>query len=279
MKKIAVCISGQIRYWEETYPLFEYWNSLYDDIEFIFFLSTWKGKTWLDDKGHGRSNNFLVDYDYEKYDFLESYIKLDISNVKIIPYEVERWDRSNIKSLSYRSYAQKKCQELRKKFEEENNFIFDLVIQTRNDIFIEKRILNTCRDLVIINPYYLKDKFVFTPTGINLTKNLWLILNNDNFSFSNSKTMDIIKNLYDSLLANELLSKTLFQSSAEFYYRNNILCFASPAGNTFLIRDKKLIKNGRPTADSLKTLIKEKGVRWIYECDIKVLKREYWKYD
>ena len=40
MKKIAVCLSGQIRHWEETYPIFEHWNNLFDDVEFTFFVST-----------------------------------------------------------------------------------------------------------------------------------------------------------------------------------------------------------------------------------------------
>ena len=51
MRKIAVCISGLVRYWEETYPLFEHWNNLYDDVEFVFFLATWKGDdVWYEEE-------------------------------------------------------------------------------------------------------------------------------------------------------------------------------------------------------------------------------------
>ena len=38
--KIAVCISGLMQYWDITHKLFKYWNEIYDDVDFVFFLST-----------------------------------------------------------------------------------------------------------------------------------------------------------------------------------------------------------------------------------------------
>jgi hypothetical protein len=40
--KIAVCISGLMQYWDITHELFKYWNEIYDDVDFVFFLSTWE---------------------------------------------------------------------------------------------------------------------------------------------------------------------------------------------------------------------------------------------
>ena len=42
MIKIAVCISGLLQCWDVTHQLFKYWNSMYDDVEFTFFISTWE---------------------------------------------------------------------------------------------------------------------------------------------------------------------------------------------------------------------------------------------
>ena len=47
---IAVSLSGLVRYWDVTSKIFEHWNNLYDDIEFTFFLTTWKNnKVWFDE--------------------------------------------------------------------------------------------------------------------------------------------------------------------------------------------------------------------------------------
>ena len=81
MKKIAVCISGLVRHWEETYPLFEYWNNLYDDVEFVFFLSTWKGNTWYD---KNKFPNFkITDYNFSNYEFIQDYSLHKENEVKI----------------------------------------------------------------------------------------------------------------------------------------------------------------------------------------------------
>jgi flavoprotein len=67
--KIAVCISGQARYWETTYKLFEHWNKIYDDVEFVFFLSTWK------DTG----------FDFSEYKFLQD---VEVLSLDVIPKHI-----------------------------------------------------------------------------------------------------------------------------------------------------------------------------------------------
>ncbi len=37
--KIAVCISGRMSGFDVTSKLFEHWNSIYDNVEFYFFIS------------------------------------------------------------------------------------------------------------------------------------------------------------------------------------------------------------------------------------------------
>ena len=34
--KIAVCLSGITRYWKTTSKLFEYWNSIYDNVDYYY---------------------------------------------------------------------------------------------------------------------------------------------------------------------------------------------------------------------------------------------------
>ena len=42
MKNIAVMISGHPKGFDLTFPYFQHWNKLYDNIKFDFFVSMWE---------------------------------------------------------------------------------------------------------------------------------------------------------------------------------------------------------------------------------------------
>ena len=42
MKKVAVCIHGQLRYWDTVSRILNLWNNIFDDISFDFYLATWR---------------------------------------------------------------------------------------------------------------------------------------------------------------------------------------------------------------------------------------------
>jgi len=264
MKKIAVCISGLIRYWEQTYPLFEHWNNLFDDVEFVFFLSTWKGTDlWYEKERFG--NLEFTENDYSKYNFIENYSLHDEKKVNIL--------ENHLPASFLKHYSIQQVHKLRKKYEKQNQ-IFDGIIQTRNDIFISKEILQSC---INIQDYFHKSgRYVLTPAATTTNESGALILPNDNFVYSNSKTMDFVMNLYNDI--HNQVFNSCHLGEAEFYFKNNIQNIAIDK-HPLLFREGKLKKWGRPTPESMKELIDIKGVDWIYNQRVEDLQQNYWSYE
>ena len=67
--KIAVCLSGITRYWKTTSKLFEYWNSIYDNVDYYFFISTWGEPTRAEKPIYAKSPIKLPPSGFEKNDF------------------------------------------------------------------------------------------------------------------------------------------------------------------------------------------------------------------
>jgi len=268
MKKIAVCISGQIRYWEAIYPFFEYWNNLFDDVEFTFFISTWKEKTWVDDKFGGLE---IVDVDFDKHEFITSYSKHD--------HNIEMRSGGLKPHTPYQIYLMKQVQTLRKNYEDENNIKFDGVIQTRNDIFISYELLVRCIKTIKVENYFLKNS-IFTPGGVSLHPysdiGVCLILQTDTFYFGISSIMDKLIDMYDYLNTDATELQTHF-IQPEFFNRKNIHCYSIKT-HPLVIRDTDVRKNGRPTSKSLIKIKNEKGIDWIFQTELQEVSKEYWNY-
>ena len=274
MRKIAVCISGLVRYWEETYPLFEHWNNLYDDVEFVFFLATWKGDdVWYEEERFGKIE--IVDIDYSKYDFLEDYVKLD-------PIDVDFNLRSSKPNINYMSYAIKEVQKLRRNSKHK----FDGVIQTRNDALIHNsNILDTCVNLVRNKQYFYNDDTFFTSESLSIQKEFIrenpyrLILQQDNFYFGTPIAMDKFSKMYDmTFIDGDISSRSCHFTPAEHIYKQGLTSIKI-RGFPLLLRDGKMIKQGRPTPEIMRYLIQEKGVEWIYNQPLDKLMNEYFTYE
>ena len=273
MKKIAVCISGLIRYWEETYPLFEHWNKMFDDVEFTFFLSTWKGDTWYDKEKF--PNITLNDYDFSKYDFIEDYSLHNQSEVNISK-------SFKLPNAILRAYLWNKVNILRKNYEDTNDMKFDSVMLVRNDMFVNKAILDKC-SLVPNLKQWNDYNFVFTVSGCQIyyenDKNPVLFIGNDNWYYSSSKTMDLIMNLYDWIITGKVASSSCHKSPPEFFIKNNIHNLKISGPPIKLYREEPIIKSGNPTPQVMRKLLDEKGAKWIYDVGYEDLTSIYWNYE
>jgi len=186
--KIALCLSGQPRYLNEGFEQI-YKNILSKHSVDVF------AHTWWDD-GMGSKKMILSDklsYDrnyiwkkntielikeyyspiyflYEPQIFFETYLNVD--------YEL--CTPMNVHSMFY---SLQKSNELKKKYELKNNFIYDAVIRCRFDLSINKFEIDFYDlDLNLINCYMLNDEFP-----------------NDQFAISSSNNMDIYSNVFDKL--------------------------------------------------------------------------------
>ena len=77
--KIAVCISGRMSGFDVTSKLFEHWNSIYDNVEFYFFISTWKDVS----SEYSETRGPVEDWDFSKYKFItKTFLRLKKSFMK-----------------------------------------------------------------------------------------------------------------------------------------------------------------------------------------------------
>ena len=270
--KIAVCLSGQIRYWDSTYPFFEYWNNLFEDVEFTFFVSTWNTKDqWYSKDKFGI--NIVDDVDFRKYGLISKFSKHN-------PDDVNVSTSIKLPNTNYMTYLYNEVHGLRNSYEKENNIEFDAVIQTRNDIIIGTDILSQIRRLVISKPYFM-ERSVFSPAGTKLAVAdigaSGLINNNDNFYFGSSNAMNYFRKMYDFLI-NKSFFKHTHRLQAEFFYKHNIHQI-STGNHPFLLRYGNTIKQGRPTPESLRKMLKEKGIEWFFTTKIGDVSKKYWIYE
>ena len=187
--RIAICISGQPRYLEEGYFFINKYLSNYD---VDFFIHTWWDESYVgndflftnierDSRYDKDTINKITKYYKPKGLIIEKQKKFEISN------DV---DYGGLHPLStYSMFYSIKCSNgLKKKYEYENDFKYDLVIRTRFDIVINHFNLNL-KDLD--SDYFYLGGEIHRGGQINVP--------NDQFCISSSKNMDYYSDLYDNL--------------------------------------------------------------------------------
>ena len=122
--KVAICIAGEMRYWEITKDIF---NSFDADI----FISTWDTNNRQDNypyKFHGNDNMNM--------DIINSLDNL--KEAEFLPKEIENKFTFNIPKYWYLIH---RCNLLKTKQEVKKNFKYDLVLITRPDVLYDKSLL------------------------------------------------------------------------------------------------------------------------------------------
>ena len=268
MKRIAVCISGLIRFWEETYPLYQHWNNLFDDVEFVFYIATWKrDDTWYDKTR--TAEGIIKDIDFTKYKFVNYWTKLDDTKV---------YHRRGIpSSLPYMAYAIKHVHKLRNESGEK----FDGVITTRNDVVVPYKTIKDCVEMVRNKPYHFTDNAFFNiPALKSSSEQSRLILQKDYFHFGTEKSMDKFSEMYDSYESNELIEKSNHYAPAEHLFNKNLMVIKMGAMPK-LIKEKSnpFQKKGWPTPSILRKIYQEEGIEYMFGDWNTIDKRFYTEWD
>lgn len=274
--KIAVCISGLVRHWDISTKLFEHWNSLYEDIEFYFFLSTWdEGCNWLGYHAHIGGNNIekkIEKNDYSQYSFLEKYEEVDYRRMDaeiLLEMDNNPTDNKTGKpnySLPFYTYSMYRCQRLRRKYEQENNMEFDGVIQTRNDQLVSKVTLDSIRSLFYDAHILIHPKLFSGGSPIVVYRDR-LLMWNDSFSFAHRLSMDLYTEMYNDIFVQKTSQNLgMHYQNADQLMKNRIYNNPLYIHNWF-IRDSKTTfeKSGSPTESQLINLIETKGVDFFFE--------------
>ncbi len=171
--KIALLLTGGLRNFEDTYSSFKHYLLDVYDIDVFFY---------------GLSNKFGIEQNtvsfVEKFK-PKKYIINDNSY-----YEKFEVNKSYIKSSFFSFYNVLKCNELRKEYEKENDFEYDLIIRSRLDYFWFRRI-----DEIELEE---AKNFILTPVDWSF-KSVNTFALSDIFAIGNRENMDIYCQLFHKI--------------------------------------------------------------------------------
>ena len=176
--KVAICIVGEMRYWEITKDIF---NSFDADI----FISTWDTNDRQDNypyKFHGNKN-----INDEIVDGLDNLIEAEF-----LPKEIESKFTFNIPKYWYLIH---RCNILKNKQEVKENFKYDCVIVTRPDSILKKNMIRRI-------PKKLDELYVYS-SKISPSDETFGFQTMDSLSYGTSATMDIYSSLYKHIYMSE----------------------------------------------------------------------------
>ena len=128
--KVAVLVSGMLRTFEETYPRFKKYiiDDLYPDI-FFYGYPNKKGIEYCKNKIKELWN--LKDFEILEYtDDLRKKICLDENK-----YEKNKRPETKVNNVLSAAYILKKCNDLRLKYQNDNNIDYDVVLRIRPDYY------------------------------------------------------------------------------------------------------------------------------------------------
>ena len=271
--KIAVCISGLMQHWDITHKLFKYWNKIYDDVDFVFFLSTWENDIsftsyentkWYKNK---KKETHDTNIDLSQYSFLED---VELLPINVIPQNIiDTHDHTG----PYYTYQLWNVQKMRKKYEERVGEKFDVVVQTREDIFIPRQTLDQI--IYWFNSKQIVSGMFFTTSGTkvvtprNNKRGFSYAIPNDNFSFAHPDAMDEYAQMYNDCYVEKTNSETFphFMHAQQLINKGIYNLKIGSKYHTKGILTGKRQKKLFPSDKSLKRLIDEKGVDWIYGGD------------
>lgn len=198
--KIAICISGAIRY---PHLGLQSISKIIPNEYVKVFIHTWKIKdrdsflntvSGLEHKEHNNivetNLSLLENYNYEKllienYEECQKKFERIFNSLKFIPANsLDDEPRTDVGPISMH-YSIHKANQLKKDYEKENNIIFDWVIRMRTDSDFRYDTLDMSSLSQELNIPLGED---WSDSGIN-----------DQFAIGKSHTMDLYSNLYHNL--------------------------------------------------------------------------------
>ena len=175
--KTAFCFSGELRSIDKTYSILkERLMSRFLDYD-IFYHS------WSDDPDISKLN-FIENDPNTKNILIEDRVTLPERKV----YENNKRPEVFVQGMLRQLYCLKTCNNLKKEYEKENNFKYDIVVRMRPDLFL---INNT--SLEKSAEYWDMKNYLYTTDHDDHHGY------NDRFYFSNSENMDFLSDRLDRL--------------------------------------------------------------------------------
>lgn len=224
--KIAVCISGQPRTWFTAKEnIFTYLDLKGHEVD--FFIHTWNQNTFRE-SSNIESERTYVDVDKNEFIEMRKYFKPKLMTV-------EEYTSENFISIwSSLFYSFMKSIWLKRKYELDNDFEYDIVIKTRFDVnfYMEGyNELNRPLNKFYIHPLVPLVGYTANTSIPKFDTEFYSNTFDDVFFYADSKTMDIISNIYfwfkDIVNKScEEISKHEFITNREFFMGPGTLLYS-----------------------------------------------------
>lgn len=184
--RTAVCISGYLRSFEQTFERLN--NNLLKKTNADVFIHTWD---FLGSPLRGfdaKLNRISTRTVLERIEKLYNPIRIVVEPAINFPIPVlmhqKNLDGRDINGLLSMFYKMQVCNQLKKDYEKENNFIYDCVVRTRSD-------------LLFMSPFYIDDKMdtnkLYIPHGYDYEGI------NDQLAYGGSSVMDKFCSIYSNI--------------------------------------------------------------------------------
>ncbi len=243
--KIAICFSGLLKYWDFCSNFFERYNDYRDDVQFYFYLSTWKNENvWMFEGGENPRNDGIEMVDLSKYKFLNEYQRIDDLSVKKIT--------KNKKKSNFKEYFARNISGV---FELLNRqrIDFDSVVWSRPDHIFTTRGLNT-----IIN--ITKDLSTNQICGSGKKENI-----RDYYLIMQPSLTDKFQNIFNDYYIEENVPEPARFSVGNIIEYHN-MDYKSIGLGGYLARSNRMTqKKDYPTYEVLNNLAQKNGYDWVFE--------------
>jgi SAM-dependent methyltransferase len=184
--KTALCISGHLRTFEENYRSVK--ENILDVLDCDVFIHTWDilglSYRFTDADLHVTETNLLLPKIYQLYNPKKIIVE-KTKTFAVKPIMQQRLiDHRDIPGILSMYYKVEVCNDLKKEYEQENNFIYDCVIRFRGDLYVE-------------HPIPIDDRTSFNNLFLPSYGNFGGAC--DQFAFGGSAVMDKYSSIYSNL--------------------------------------------------------------------------------
>ena len=191
--KIALCISGQPRNPSRGIPnILKYLNFEFD----VFYHAWWdnnSSKNYFTKSNAAKINdivsepvkNIWISWMYQYFDIKKLFLGTQINFIVPPILETRKTTYANAFNICSSLYSIHKCNELKKEYEDQNNFKYDLVIRTRLDFGFSE----------IINIKDFNQNIIYVPNDYGIDRYGF----NDQFAIGSSFNMDIYSDAYNNI--------------------------------------------------------------------------------
>jgi hypothetical protein len=189
--KIAICLSGQFRTGEYALPSL---LNFFKEYDCDYFCHSWQDNNMrLATPDRFRKHIDTVDNEFTK-EYIESTLQRFLKPKKIVIEEKSHKDAPYVGPWSQLFYSLMIANCLKKEYEVENNFRYDLVIKTRYDFVYPP---DSTFHPISYQHEHLTDYLEIFNNGLNRMNMEYSKLNaSDTFFYGSSNAMDIICDIY-----------------------------------------------------------------------------------